>query len=64
MCMRAPSNLSPCLQGVNECMTVSELRTLIDELGGKLARKRVDGAYVSTSNSKRRKQLSTMSKKV
>ena len=48
------------LQGVNECMSLAELRLLVDELGGKLARKRKDGQYVSTSNAKRRKKIISM----
>jgi hypothetical protein len=33
-------------------------------MGGKLARKRKDGQYVHTTNAKRRKKLSAVSRKV
>ncbi len=42
-------------QGVSECLTLQQLRALITEMGGKLARKRADGVYVSNNNAKRRK---------
>lgn len=51
------------MQAVNECMSLAELKALVAEMGGKLARKRKDGQYVTSSNAKRRKQLSASTKK-
>ncbi len=42
-------------QKISECMSLMELRELVNELGGKLARKRLDGVYTTASNFKRRK---------
>ena len=42
-------------QNVGECMSLMELRELVSEMGGKLARKRADGKYSTSTNQKRRK---------
>ena len=45
-------------------MSLAHLRELVNEMGGKLARKRADGQYISTSNAKRRKKMAVATRRV